>query len=96
MLRLGALTKLRRLGLAGTSVKDAGLALVTPLAALEVLNLEWCSRITNAGGQCLCKVHNAVSLRINLSRWHPSTLWQSLSCAGTWSRPQQCHHAGCC
>lgn len=51
MLKLGALTKLRRLGLAGTSVKDAGLALVAPLASLEVLNLEWCSRITNAGGQ---------------------------------------------
>ena len=51
MLRLGALTRLRRLGLAGTSVKDAGLALIAPLAALETLSLEWCSRITDAGGQ---------------------------------------------
>ena len=51
MLRLGALTRLRRLGLAGTSVKDAGLALVAPLAALETLSLEWCSRITDAGAQ---------------------------------------------
>jgi hypothetical protein len=49
MLKLGALTKLRRLSLAGTSIKDAGLALVAPLGSLEVLNLEWCSRITNAG-----------------------------------------------
>ena len=51
MLRLGALTRLRRLGLAGTSLKDAGLALVAPLAALETLSLEWCSRITDAGGE---------------------------------------------
>jgi hypothetical protein len=53
MLRLGPLTRLRRLGLAGTSLKDAGLALVTPLAALETLSLEWCSRITDAGAQGL-------------------------------------------
>lgn len=49
MLKLGALTRLRRLGLAGTTIKDAGLAFITHLAALEVLNLEWCSRITDSG-----------------------------------------------
>lgn len=49
MAKLGALTRLRRLGLAGTAIKDAGLALAGPLAALECLNLEWCPRITDAG-----------------------------------------------
>ena len=58
MLRLGVLTRLRRLGLAGTSLKDAGLALVTPLAALETLSLEWCSRITDAGA------HNEIMSRL--------------------------------
>ena len=49
MRKLGALTRLKRLGLSGTSVKDAGLELAAPLAALESLILEWCSRITDAG-----------------------------------------------
>lgn len=48
---LRALTRLRRLGLTGTSVKDGGLALVAPLAALRSLSLDRCHRLTDAGAR---------------------------------------------
>ena len=56
---LTALTRLQRLGLAGTTVTDAGLALVRPLAALRELSLDWCQRFTDSGVQAAPRLPHA-------------------------------------